>query len=49
MEYVFPVPKWLRYCLLKQKRLYAFPVESEEKAFILLFDCISYIHNDRSN
>lgn len=35
MEYIFPIPLWLRDCLLKNKRLYAFPTVPEEKPFIL--------------
>lgn len=35
MEYVFPVPPWLRGELLEYKRLYAFPAVPEENPFIL--------------
>lgn len=35
MEYIFPIPSWLRGKLLNYKRLYAFPVEPEDNPFIL--------------
>lgn len=35
MEFVFPIPKWLRGRLLNYKRLYAFPTIPEENPFIL--------------
>ena len=35
MDYVFPIPSWLKGEMLTYKRLYAFPAMPEEKPFIL--------------
>jgi hypothetical protein len=47
MEYVFPIPSWLRGKLLDFKRLYAYPAAPEKDAFILDSGAFALIKSGR--
>lgn len=47
MDYIFPVPTWLRGKLLSYKRLYAFPTIPEDDPFILDSGAFALSKSDR--